>query len=298
MIVLVALASALLVAVAAAGVLAPFRTSRGAALEPMEDPLEDERRNLLRALRDLAEDRAAGRLPEGAYRELRSETETRAVAVLKALEHRDGHGELRADLRDLRDRPRVAGSPTRRAAIAASLIALAAVILAPLLAGALRGRETGAPITGDVGGSPVGFFEQRVRDHPDDVAARLDLAEAYLAEGDTPGALQQYRAVLDIDPENAEAFARVGALLFQAGGEAEARPARAAVDRALAIDPDYPEALYWRGVILERLDRDRPAIEAYRSYLDAAPFGAYREDVRDRLQALGAMRRLARTGVG
>jgi tetratricopeptide (TPR) repeat protein len=270
---------------AAAGVLAPFRASRRAALEPQEDPLEDERQSLLRALRDLAEDRAVGRLPEEAYRELRTETEGRAVAVLKALERRDGHGDLRAGLRELRARPQVAGSPARRAAIAAALIAVTAVVVAPLLAGAVRGRDAEAPITGDVGQSPVAFFEQRVSDHPNDVAARLDLAEAYLAGGDTAGALRQYEAVLDIDPENAEALAQIGRLLFQAG-----RPgaARKAVDRALEIDPHYPEALYYRGVILQSLHRDGKAIDTYRAYLDAAPFGAYREDVQERLEDLEA----------
>jgi cytochrome c-type biogenesis protein CcmH/NrfG len=283
----VILASAVLVGVAAAGILAPFRTSRRATLEPREDPLEDERRSLLRALRDLAEDRAAGRLPEEAYRELRVETEARTVAVLKALEGRDGHGELGADLRELRPRPQVDGSPARRFAVAAALIAVVAVVVAPLLAGALRGREPGTPITGEARGqSAVAFLEGRVRDHPDDPAARLDLAEAYLAAGDTGGALRQYEEVLRLDRENAEALVRVGAILAGTGGPRAARTALETVNRALAIDPDYPEALYWRGVILDSLHRRPGAVEAYRDYLDAAPFGAYRDEVRSRLEEL------------
>jgi hypothetical protein len=57
------------------------------------------------------------------------------------------------------------------------------------------------------------------------------------------------------------------------------------VDRALEIDPAYPEALYERGVILLRgLDRPVPAASAFRSYLEEAPFGARRAEVGDLLR--------------
>jgi cytochrome c-type biogenesis protein CcmI len=280
----VLLAAALLTAVAAAGVLAPVLRNRRVDRQPEADPLEDERRGLLRALRDLDDDRATGRLPEESYRDLRTETEARAVAVLKTIERRDGHGDLAADLRELRvptpTQPRAAG---RRALVLAAALALVAVVVAPLLGTALRGRDPGAPITGDVGGrTPVAFFEQRVQDHPDDLAARLDLAEAYLSNRDDRSALDEYLAALKIDPDNVAAHARVGALLFRLG---EAEAALAQVDRALVIDPHHPEALYFRGIILQDgLERERSAAEAFHEYLEAAPFGAHRDEVRDRLR--------------
>ena len=70
------LSSALLAAVAAAGVLRPWGSGRAAALERLTDPLEDERIGLLRALRDLEEERARGELADDAYVELRGETES------------------------------------------------------------------------------------------------------------------------------------------------------------------------------------------------------------------------------
>jgi tetratricopeptide (TPR) repeat protein len=280
----VLVASAFLAAVAAAGVLSPFLRTRRLEVEPTPHPMEDERRGLLRALQDLDEDRATGRLPEEAYRDLRAETEVRAVAVLREIEGRDGQGDLAGELRELRYRPAPEPrAPGRRALTAVAAVVLVAVVVAPLLGTALRGRDPGAPITGDVGGQPpVAFFEQRVRDHPDDLSARLDLAEAYLSEGDAPRALEQYVAVLEIDPGNAGAHARVGALLFRLGRAAEALRE---VDRALEIDPNHPEALYFRGVILQDgLERDRAAAEAFRAYLEAAPFGAHRDEVRQRLR--------------
>jgi Flp pilus assembly protein TadD len=58
------------------------------------------------------------------------------------------------------------------------------------------------------------------------------------------------------------------------------------VNRALEIDPRYPVALYYRGAILDSLGRDRSAAAAYREYLDAAPFGAHRDEVRELLDAM------------
>ena len=46
------------------------------------------------------------------------------------------------------------------------------------------------------------------------------------------------------------------------------------MDRALETDPTYPEALFFRGVILlDGLDRPGEAVEAFEAYLDSAPFG-------------------------
>ena len=286
MIVVVVLASAMLAAVAAAGVLGPFLVRRRLVVESASDPVEDERRSLFRALRDLDEDRAAGRLPEAAFKDLRAETEARAVAVLRALERRDGQGDLAAGLKEIRAPRPEPRAPGRRVLAAGAAVAVAAVVVAPLLGGALRARDAGTPITGEGGGrSTLAFFEERVGDHPDDLAARLDLAEAYVARGNVKGALHQYVAALEIDPRSAEAHAQVGALLFRLGRREEGL---AEVNRALEIDPRYPEALYFRGAILDSVDRDRGAAEAYRAYLASAPFGAHRDEVRDRLQALGA----------
>jgi tetratricopeptide (TPR) repeat protein len=275
--------SALLAAVAAAGVLAPFLTGRAGRRERPLDPLEDERDELLRALRDLDEDRGTARIDEPSYRSLRAETEARAVAVLRALEARDGHGELAAGLRELRP-PAPRGSRHRALPWVVTL-ALVAAAVGPALAGAMIARAPGEPVAGGgPGPATLAALEQRVQNHPKDPAGRLDLAEAYLSRGDVEAAIEQYMAVLDVDPRNPEAHARLGALLFRAG---RPRQALDEVNRALELDPSYPEALYYRGVILlQGLDRPEAAEAALRAYLDAAPFGAYRDQARGLLQAL------------
>lgn len=276
-------AAAVLAAVAAAGVLRPFRAGVADRTEASADPLEEERDALLRALRDLEEDRRAGSVTEDGYRTLRAETEARAVAVLRDLEIRDGDGRAAGAMRQLRSPASAAdggdpGGGGRSGAAAILIVAAVVAGAAPLLWSAVGERAPGQPITGSVGGDPLAVFEERVREHPDDLAARLDLGERYLAAGDVRGAVEQYVAALRIDPRNAEAHSQLGFVLFRAGKPAEGLRA---VDQALELDPGFPLALFYRGVILiEGLDRPAPAAEAFRAYLGAAPFGSFRDEAR------------------
>jgi tetratricopeptide (TPR) repeat protein len=126
---------------------------------------------------------------------------------------------------------------------------------------------------------PLAFFEQRVQDQPNDLAARLDLAHRYLDAGMIEESLSEYAVALELDPDDAEALAHVGIILFQSGRPEEALRS---VERSLATDPRYPEALFIKGVILLRgLDRPDEAITAFETYLDAAPFGVERGKAKD-----------------
>ncbi|MFN2590782.1 MAG: c-type cytochrome biogenesis protein CcmI [Actinomycetota bacterium] len=279
--IVVVIAAAALAAVAAVGVAWPFgRRSDG--LVPV-DPLEDERASLLQALRDLDRDRAFGLLSDEDHRALRAETETRAVAVLRALEGRDRSGELAADLRELRPATGADhrdGGPSRRAAAVVTVAAAVVALTVPFLAGALRDRAPDQPITGG-SQDALSFYRERVRAHPDDIAARLDLADHLTRAGDAEGAIAQYLAALEIDPENAEARASLGFILYLAG---KPEDGLAEVSHALRNAPTYPEALYFKGVILlEGLDRPADAVDAFEAYLAAAPFGARRAEVQDLL---------------
>lgn len=291
----VIVASAALAGLSMWWILRPFGRHRTATMERMADPLEDERRSLLRALEELEDERISGTLGPEDYGVLRAETETRAVAVLRALDESRGTGTLAGGLREIRSvsgngGPGRDGSkpPTAspRRIIAAALIALAVVVASvPVLTGALRERREGEPITGAALGqseSSLSFFQRRVEEHPADVAARLDLAQRYLQSGDVRSAVDQYREVLALDPANPEAHARLGLILLQ-GGRPE--DALREVDLALAVAPEYSEGHYLRGLILLRgLGRPEAAAGAFRAYLDAAPFGARRVEVSELLR--------------
>ena len=147
--------------------------------------------------------------------------------------------------------------------------------------------QTQAASSPQAADDPLAFFEQRVQEQPNDLAARLDLAHRYLDAGMIEESLSQYAVALDLDPDDAEALAHVGIILFQSGRPEEALRS---VERSLSTDPRYPEALFIQGVILLRgLDRPDEAITAFETYLDAAPFGVERGKAKDLIaQARGA----------
>jgi tetratricopeptide (TPR) repeat protein len=263
----VAFVVAALAGIGAAGVIGGFVRGDPLALEPPPDPLEDRRLELDRSLEDLEDARAAGALEPARYAALREDTDVRIARVRRALERRSAA--------DTVERP---APPTRRPGTVppwAVGVLIAATTIAVVVAG-LAHSTTPAPsaVPGSNASDPLAFFEQRVREHPQDVAARLDLASRYLGAGRPRDALVQYAAVLRLDPTDAEAHARIGVIEYLAG---RPKAALASVRRALETDPTYPEALFFEGaILLNGLDHPAAAIEAFQKYLASAPFGGER----------------------
>jgi tetratricopeptide (TPR) repeat protein len=276
--------------IAGAGVVSGFVREAPAPIEPPADPLDERRAALLRSLADLEEAHAEGALDEPEYLRLRERTESRVTRVLRAIDRRDapptGGGiatavtepEAEADGHAAR---RAASTEPRTVPPWAVAVLIGGTVVAVLVASLARDAEPQVQATSPnpAAQDPITFFEQRVNDHPDDLAARLDLAHRYLDAGMTEKALSEYAVALEMDPDDAEALAHVGQILFQAERYDDALQY---VDHALRTDPRYPEALFIRGVILLRgLHRPQDAITAFEAYLDAAPFGVERERARD-----------------
>lgn len=297
-------------------ILRPFSGKAGRPQVRGHDPDGDRRRELLRQLRDLDDDLAAGKLTAGDHTRLREPVEREAAAVLrrKAQGPADGigggqpgtpSGPATPDPRQGR-----AGHGVRRwSRRTATLLALAgaATGVAVLLVGAVSARRPGQTITGNsvAGAAPaaaspggaapaarsgskqptgkqptrqqlaaVAAAQAQVKQHPKDVSAHLTLAEAYAAAGAGQLAAVEYLAVTRLDPANAEANTSLALLAFDVGRAAQGK---AMVDRVLAADPRYPEALYVRGLInLMGLRRPRAAERDFSAYLAVAPFGSYR----------------------
>ena len=289
----VAFAVAGLAVVAGAGVVAGFLREAPAPVEPLADPLEDRREALLRSLADLEDAYASGALDEPGYLRLREQTEGRMARVLRALDRRDAAASAgiepstaRASGEALEGEAegravRASSAEPRRVPAWAVAVLIGGTVLAVVVASLARDAEpqTQAASSPQAADDPLAFFEQRVQDQPNDLAARLDLAHRYLDAGMIEESLSQYAVALELDPDDAEALAHVGIILFQSGRPEEALRS---VERSLSTDPRYPEALFIQGVILLRgLDRPDEAITAFETYLDAAPFGVEREKAKD-----------------
>jgi hypothetical protein len=290
-------------------ILRPFSVTGGRLRARAHTPDDDRRRELLRQLRDLDDDLAAGKLTRDDHARLRDPVEREAAAVLEpkaggtavvTSAPQAGSGTAR--------RPQRRGPGARRwrrRTVTLLALAGAAAGIAVLLVSAVSARHAGQTITGNsvpgaapVAAGPAGSAgsgpafqsgrrsptpqqlaavaaaEAQVKRHPREVSAHLTLAGAYAAAGAGQLAAVEYLAVTRLDPANAEANTNLALLALEVGRAAQGKTM---VDRVLAASPRYPEALYVRGLInLMGLHRAKAAARDFSAYLAVAPFGSHR----------------------
>src|SRR5205085_1714199 len=95
---------------------------------------------------------------------------------------------------------------------------------------------------------------------PDMLAGMLEAARASLFAGRYSEAIAAYQAVLKRDPNNVDALTHMG-LIAAVAARGEHGPemidrALGLFDRALALQPDYPPALLYRGEVLYEAKKD------------------------------------------
>jgi len=256
----------------------------------MSARLEEERDFLLKSLDDLEQERAAGTIDEESYRALHDDYTARAAAVIRAL--RDG-----VDARE--ETPK---RPARRWLVVGGIVAFAA-IAGVALAFALGARLPGDTSSGNTGprAEPTTIdrrerLERAVAANPNDIASRLLLARFLEADGDLPEALKQYDEVIAIDPTNAEAHAQSGRILYLTARQAPPSDAaflvdssRARLDRAVELDPDYPDARFFRAIVLaNEYGEFAMAQNDLQRYLLAAPEGTFANQARQLLAEVTA----------
>jgi tetratricopeptide (TPR) repeat protein len=212
------------------------------------DELEEERDFLLASLQDLEREREAGELAERDYEALHADYTARAAVVLRALE-RDGSRPARG----VSQPPRPV--KTRRPLV----VTLGVVLLVAAVAGGAVAtfsgtREPGAPMTGSLPDTPSGRMQQ---------ALQLE------SEGKAAEALRIYDELIRADPRNIAALSYRGWLLKRAGLPDQAMDS---LDRAIAVDPKFPDAHFFRGMVLYQ-DRKDPAgaVTEFRLFLSNNP---------------------------
>ena len=208
--------------------------------------LEEERSFLLRSLRDLDAERAAGDVDEEDYVTLRDGYTKRAADVLREID------EGRAHLPQRRQ-----ASWSRRLGVAAVIAAVASGA-GWLVATSSGDRLVGDEITGDLPGDGVASM----------------LAEARLLRATDPvAAMELYGEVLEARPDHAEALTYSAWLLLtvasQSSDEAIVADAleagRQKLDDAVVADPAYPDAHCFLSIIAAEFDGDSDAADAERA---------------------------------
>jgi len=249
--------------------------------DPAVTALRSERDFLLRSLADLDAEHAAGDLADDRYHELHDRYTVQAATVLRALERLEHE---------------TAPSPTppaprrRRHARVAAVVVAAAVLGGggALLVSATGDRQPGQTITGNAqsAADDLGALARAARQRPDDPDAQLAYATALMEDRQLVDALRAFDDAARLDPANPVPKAYGGWIVFLAGLPDEALTR---LDAAVAADADYPDARFFRGMVLLRgRQDDTAALAEFREYLRLAPTGPERQQVQALVDQLTA----------
>ncbi|HVT78788.1 MAG TPA: tetratricopeptide repeat protein [Acidimicrobiales bacterium] len=224
-----------------------------------------EREFLERSIADLDAEKAAGDLAADDFEELRDAYVARAAVVDRALE---------TDVVTPAVAPR-ASNPRRTALIVVACLAVAGLAGAAL-AGAVGSRPAGGPLTGSL---------------PQNTSDQLSQATELIGAGKPVEALKLYDTILKKDPQNATALAYKGWLLRLAGANDKSLQDKGLTyeDQAVAADPTYPDAHFFRGMMLWQ-DKGDPAgaVGEFRLFLANRPPQAMVSLVEDALRRAAA----------
>jgi cytochrome c-type biogenesis protein CcmH len=264
-----------------------------AALKPTRASLSEEQLKLSAELEELDFDFHSGRLSEADYRELRKEIEARAVEVRKkadSLAPSPSQAPISAPpippARKAREvRPATARKNWQLVSGGLFLL-LFGITLGVFLSNSLRPREsTQDTLTGDflTGTGPGGV-----------AASSKSELDSFLAQGrsaferhDWPQAIEAFKKTLAIDPNHPEAHTYMGFILTQAG---HPDGALLAFDRALSINPDFPAALWGKGMLLYRVKEDfSGARQTLEKLVRIMPTGPERNEVQKTILELSQL---------
>jgi tetratricopeptide (TPR) repeat protein len=230
-----------------------------------EDDLRAQREALLQSLRDLEAEHDAGDLADADYLALKDDYTARAATVLR---HLDAETQTAETAETAADEPLPVTNrgqrvpPKRKAtkrARTAAVVALLAMVSGGI--GFAVAESSGERLAGD----------EATGDLPQSGVDRIAKAEVLVSEGKVLDAVKIYDEVLDDDPKNPVALAQRGWLLSRVDPRL-VDEGLAQVEAAIALDPAYADAHFFRGMILLR-GKNEPAAaaEAFQQGIDAKP---------------------------
>jgi cytochrome c-type biogenesis protein CcmH len=209
-----------------------------------------ERARLRQELNDLDFDFQSGKLSESDYAGLKQEIETKAAAVVQQISTLPPEPPVKpATAGRSRDTKSAAGAPPfRRWQLIAggTFLMLFGLALGVMLTKSVRSRGSdNDTITGDflTGTTPASG----------EVRTALDEGKQAFEKQEFPKAIEAFKKVLAADPNNPEAHSYMGFILVQAG---HGDGALMAFDKALSQAPNFPMALWGKGLVLYQDKKD------------------------------------------
>jgi tetratricopeptide (TPR) repeat protein len=215
--------------------------------------LEAQRDFLLQSIEDLDREHVSGALEDQEYVDLRDQHVVRAASVLRALQ---GVETLTVQPPRLPPKAKVAASWMRSRQKSLWILGVAALVGAGVfgIATVVDHRSAGETITGN---------------SADSAASLLQEAQQETAKGSVADAVKTYDKVLRIDANNVQAMTYRGWLLHLAGLSDDGLRS---IERAIALQPTYPDAHFFKGYILLNTKQDaNGAVTEFHAFLDNNP---------------------------
>lgn len=195
-------------------------------------------------------------------RELDEQVSLGEIDALTADRLRDGYlAELRR-VEDERSSPtRLLARPSRRRAVAGTVLVVGAFALVAVLAAQAITPREGNFVTGfDNGGAdadPGSVSNEQMEaviaanlDDPQINGMRMALAGRYFQEGSFSQALDHYLAVLDGEPTSPQAAVALGRVGWMSYASGEPGTGRDFLERALEVEPEYAEGVFFLAEVL------------------------------------------------
>jgi cytochrome c-type biogenesis protein CcmH/NrfG len=137
--------------------------------------------------------------------------------------------------------------------------------------------------------SQAAALEQRSRSEPENAEVKIQLGNVYYDLGQYQKASEAYEAALKLSPRNAGVETDLATCYHELGAHDKAL---AALDRVLQYQPGFAQALFNKGIVLQRGKNDvRGAIAAWEKLLQTNPDYPQKADVERRLDQLKAASR-------